>query len=206
VKLIGSLLARTKAGKLRAARTLGEKDLCRLQDELFALGVDAIEPLGECLAHAGRGPALEVLERLANDAHLDRYLALLRSPNPAIVSGVVRVLAASRTLDARLLLDAIDGAELPRSVLDPLIRAHFDALPAHEFATRLVGASRDVQQSMVRALDRRQPNPPGHAALFDHEDSWLRAAARFVACPCPARSPRSSACCAIPRSRSGSRR
>ena len=186
MKFLGSLLARSKAGKLRAARSLTEKDLRHLQDELVALGSDAIEPLGECLAHAeARGPALEVLERLASDARLDRYLMLLRSPNPAVVSGIVRVLAASRALDARLLLDELDGAELPRAVLDPLVRAHFDELPAHEFAARLVASSRDVQQSMVRALDHADnPNlAPAMLPLLEHEDSWLRAtAARFVAC------------------------
>src|SRR5262245_20336785 len=100
MNLVHQLLAQRGVRKLRGAGTLSPAALKQLQDDLADLGEVAIAPLTTCLGDgASRGPALEVLEQLLSDETLETYLDALTEPNPAVVSGISKVLAQSRRYD-----------------------------------------------------------------------------------------------------------
>jgi eukaryotic-like serine/threonine-protein kinase len=178
MKLVDGFIARKRAERLRSAREMSEIDLRRLQDELVARGVSAIEPVSECLSHGdARGPALEVLDRLVSDATLDDFLDLLASANSTVVSGISRVLCSSRKFTPRRLLTRIRTAPLPRLAFEPVLREHVASLPIPEIASMLPGLPREGQLLLLSVLDRSQDPSFGLmlAPLLKHEDPWLRA-------------------------------
>ena len=178
MKFVDTFLAQTRVRKLRSARSLSETDLKRLMDDLAALGPSAIQPLSECLSHGeARAPAMEVLNRLVSDQTIDRFLDLLSSPNPTVVSGASRVLCTSRNFNPRRILDAFSAATPAKSVLEPILREHAGSLPVSEIVSRLPGAARDGQIVLLRTLERNaDPNLVlCLVPLLKHEDSWLRA-------------------------------
>src|SRR5262245_20939448 len=97
MNLVHQLLAQRGVRRLKTAGTLSPAALKQLQDDLVGLGVVAVAPLTTLLADASaREHAIEVLDQLLSDETLETYIDILSEPNPAVVSGVSRVLAASR--------------------------------------------------------------------------------------------------------------
>ena len=155
MKIVDDFLARRRAQKLRVARSLPPAELAHLIDELVAAGPGAMPALSECLSHGeARAPALEALDRLLTDATFERFLDLLCSPNPTVVSGAARVLSASRRFDARRLLKALAEPKPAKSVLEPILREHVAAIPIGEMVAMLPGLSREGQAVLLRLLDR----------------------------------------------------
>src|SRR5207245_3350047 len=100
MNLVHQLLAQRGVRKLRGAGALTPAAKKQLLDDLVGLGAYAVGPLTTCLRdQEAREPALEVLDRLLTDETLETYLDALAEPDPAVVSGITRVLATNHRYD-----------------------------------------------------------------------------------------------------------
>ena len=122
MNLVKHLKAGKLAQRLRAARALAPEELQGIQSELELVGPAAIQSLFDCLSHGeARGPALEVLDKLLSDRTLDVFLEGLGSKNPAVVSGVTKLLAGSKNYDPSSLVHLLAENRLHRGSLETIL-------------------------------------------------------------------------------------
>ncbi|MEP7027294.1 MAG: HEAT repeat domain-containing protein [Candidatus Eisenbacteria bacterium] len=178
MKFVDHLIADHRAQKLRAARSLPQEELVRLQDELVRMGAPAIDAVVACLGHGeARGPAMEILHRMLAEDTLGAFLLRLASPNPAVVSAIGRVLASSGNYDARRLLALLAEPVPPKSVLEPILLARADEALAAAMITLLPGLPRESQSIGIRILEQLDECGLGASLvpLLADGDPWLRA-------------------------------
>ncbi len=177
MKLVQQLRAGRFIQKLKASRTLAPEAVAEARERLVALGPDALSAVFECLGHGdARGPAMEVLGRLLTDETLPAYIDALTSPNPAVVSGVTRVLGQGRGYDPAPFLDLLADPTLPKPVVEAVLAEQAAHMPAHRLVSALPGLSKDARGVVFRLLERRVDAGaiPAMLELVGHEDQWMR--------------------------------
>jgi serine/threonine-protein kinase len=180
MNLVHQLLAQRGVRKLRGAGALSPAALKQLQDDLVGLGEVAVLPLTTCLRdQASREAALEVLDKLLTDQTLDAYLDALAEPDPAVVSGISRVLAASRRYDPVKLLRLLGDPHVSKSVVEHILTEQGTALPLDKLLFVLPDLGRDGQIIVFRLLDKRaDPSAvPSLLPLLSHADHQVRTSA-----------------------------
>src|SRR5262249_55477798 len=139
--------------KLRTAGALTPAAKKQLQDDLVGLGAVAVLPLTTCLRdQSARESALEVLDRLLTDDTLESYLEALGESDPAVVSGVSRVLATSRRYDPVKLLRLLTDPSVSKSVVEHILTEQGPALPLDKLLFVLPDVGRDGQIVIFRLL------------------------------------------------------
>ena len=185
MSLLSHFLAERRVQKLKMARGMTEAGLSKLQDEIFEMGPGAIPALFESLSHGDARPAsLSVLKRLLSPSTLDTYLTALASPNPAIVSGVTRVLSESPDCPAAGLISALTRPGISRNTLEAILTAHADRLPLDRALSDLALYPREIQALVMRLLERSATaaHVPQVVSLLQSDDPWTRTgAARILA-------------------------
>ena len=188
MNLVHKLLAQRGARRLRTARSLSADALQRLKDELIGYGPSAVPAVIECLGDAeARVPAMDVLGRLLTDGNLESYIDALSHPDPAIATGVARVIASGRGFDASRLLTALGDARIPKSVIESILHEQAAALPLDQLVFALPDMARDGQLMLFRLLEKRADptSIPALSPLLAHPDPQIRLSAtrllsRFV--------------------------
>ncbi len=185
MKLVSQFLAERKAQKLKSALSLSAVELTKVKLELVEMGPSVIRPLMECLSHGEARPAaLEVLERMLDPSTLDLYLDALASPNPAIVSGIARVMGSSDRYDPARLLPSLGEKRVSRPVLESILNEKSSQLPAEMLLAGLAEAGRDEQVILFRLLEKsaNQSHASNLIPLLQNPDPWVRmCAVRLVA-------------------------
>ena len=177
MNLVHQLLAQRGVRKLKGAGALTPAALKQLQDDLVGLGAVAVSPLTTCLRdQTARGPALEVLEQLLSDETLDAYVDSLSEGDPAVVSGISRVLATSRRYDPVKLLPLLSDSAVSKSVVEHILTEQGTALPLDKLLFLLPDLARDGQILVFRLLDKRaDPSMvPSLLPLLTHPDPQVR--------------------------------
>ena len=178
--LLSHFLAERRIQKLRSAQSLDETALRKLQDELTEMGPCAIPALLESLSHGAARPAvMVVLGRLLGPETAPVLVAALASPNPAIVSGVSRLLSDSHAYPAAALLPALTLPGVSRTTLEAILAAQGDRFPIDRVASDLETYSRETQAMLMRFLERNATaaHAPHVARLVRSEDPRIRASA-----------------------------
>lgn len=185
MSLLSHFLAERRVQKLKTAQSLNETALSKLQDELAGMGPSAIPALLEALSHGEARPAaLAVLSRLLTASTANVFVAALASPNPAIVSGVSRVLSDSHGYPAEELLPALSLPRASRSMLESILAAQAERLPLDRLLADMNGYSRETQAMIMRFLERSAvaAHVPEIARLLHSDDPRIRgSAARILA-------------------------
>ncbi|HEV8481181.1 MAG TPA: HEAT repeat domain-containing protein [Candidatus Eisenbacteria bacterium] len=177
MNLVHQLLAQRGVRKLKGAGALTPVALKQLKDDLVGLGASAVAPLTTCLRDAvARGPALEVLEQLLSDQTLELYIDALSEPDPAVVSGVSRVLATSHRYDPAKLLPLLSDPSVSKSVLEHILHEQGAALPLDKLLFVLPNLGRDGQIVVFRLVEKRaDPSAvPSLLPLLAHPDHQVR--------------------------------
>ena len=153
MELLDTLLAKRLAGKLRSARCLSAGALERIENELVELGPPAIDCVKQCLSHGdARTPAMRVLDRLLSKDTLEGYLQALSSPNPAVASGVGKVLSRNRNYDAFRLVGLLAGSSTPKPTLEAILREQADRIPPAHILQVFPQLGKDGQAVAFRFL------------------------------------------------------
>jgi len=178
----GKILHQLKTGrqvqKLKAADQ-DEATLRTAKDELVNMGIPALEPVFECLSHGeARVHAMEILDRLLSEASLGHYLEALRSPNPAVVSGVAQVLSKNGNYDASRLVALLSDPSFHKSVIEGVLWARVDTIPARRLILLVPEVSKDARAVVFRLLEKVADNDTVDDLidLVSHEDWWVRQA------------------------------
>jgi serine/threonine-protein kinase len=177
MNLVHQLLAQRGVRKLKGAGGLTPTALKQLQDDLVGLGAGAVLPLTACLRdQVARGPALEVLEQLLSDDTLEHFVDALSEHDPAVVSGVSRILATSRRYDPVKLLPLLSDPSVAKSVVEHILAEQGTALPLDKLLFILPDLGRDGQIVVFRLLDKRaDPSVvPSLIPLLTHADHQVR--------------------------------
>lgn len=181
MKLVSQLLAQRRVHKLKDADSLSPPALEQLTNELVEMGSSAVPPLIDCLSRTeARAPAMEVLDRLLDDATLDTYMdAMSSSSDPAIVRGVADVLAKNRRYDATRLLSLLTKPGISKPMLERLLQEKSSEIPSSRMMLALPDLARDGQAVVFRALEKRTDlgQISGLLALLVHQDPWIRSSA-----------------------------
>jgi serine/threonine-protein kinase len=180
MNLVHQLLAQRGVRKLRGAGALTPAALKQLQDDLVGLGEVAVLPLTTCLRdQTAREPAIEVLDRLLSDETLESYLDALAEHDPAVVSGISRVLATSRRFDPVKLLRLLSDPHVSKSVVEHILSQQGTALPLDKLLFVLPDLGRDGQIIVFRLLDKRADPTvvPKLIPLLTHADHQVRTSA-----------------------------
>ena len=181
--LLSHFLAERRVQRLKSAQSLDEATLRSLQDELVTHGASVIPALLESLSHGEARPAsLAVLERLLSPETADTFVRALGSPNPAIVSGVSRILCESKNCPAVALLPALSQPGVSRNTLETILVARMENLPIERIVSEMDAYSRETQAMLMRAFERSLPE--AHCAailpLTRGEDVRIRASAARI--------------------------
>ena len=178
----GKLLHQLKTGrqvqKLKAAEQ-DELTLRAARDELVSMGVPALEPVFECLSHGeARSHAMDILDRLLTEASLGHYLEALRSPNPAVVSGVAQVLSKNGNYDASRLVSLLSDPSFHKSVIESILWARVETIPARRLILLVPEVSKDARAVVFRLLEKvaDADTVDDLIDLVSHEDWWVRQA------------------------------
>jgi len=177
MNLVHQLLAQRGVRKLKGAGALTPAALKQLQDDLVGLGASAVAPLTTCLRDAiARGPALDVLEQLLSDQTLESFVDALAEPDPAVVSGISRVLATSHRYDPAKLLPLLSDPSVSKSVLEHVLHEQGAALPLDKLLFVLPDLGRDGQIVVFRLVEKRaDPSAvPSLLPLLSHPNHQVR--------------------------------
>ena len=177
-KLLHQLKTGRQVQKLKAVDQ-DEGTLRAAKDELVNMGIPALDSVFECLSHGeARSHAMEVLDRLLNEASLGHYLEALRSPNPAIVSGVGQVLSKNGNYDASRLVALLSDPSFHKSVIEGVLWARVDTIPARRLILLVPEVSKDARAVVFRLLEKVADTDTVDDLidLVSHEDWWVRQA------------------------------
>jgi len=164
--------------KLKAAEQ-DDATLRTAKDELVNMGVPALEPVFECLSHGeARRHAMEILDRLLSEASLGHYLEALRSPNPAIISGVAQVLSRNSNYDASRMVSLLSDPSFHKSVIESVLWARVESIPARRLILLVPEVSKDARAVVFRLLEKVADSDTVDDLidLVSHEDWWVRQA------------------------------
>ena len=178
--ILDRIQATRKVTKLRESKGLDARALADLQAGLVAMGPAVIPSVLECLGNGdARGPAIEVLGTLLTNQSVSLYLDALSSPNPAISSGVARVLARSRSYDPTRVLPLLAATRPNKSVLESILREQTAAIPPPRILQIFPKLEKDGQAVAFRLLEKTQNEVilPGLMQLLGHPDWWVRMSA-----------------------------
>jgi serine/threonine-protein kinase len=159
------------------APDLDDETAASLKRRLVATGPSVIRPLLDVLGHGGaRGPALEVLADLLRDDTLPAYIGALGSPNPAVVSGISRILGSGRRYDPSALLSALENGVAPRTALEPVLDAQKERISPKVLIERVPEVSRSTRAAFLRLLHDIADDSivADMTRLLSDEDWWLR--------------------------------
>ena len=179
MKLIHQLKTGRQVQKLKTAADHDEDTLRSAKDELVRMGEPSLEPVFECLSHGeARGHAIEILDRLLGETTLGHYLEALRSPNPAVVSGVSQVLSRSPNYDPTRLVALLSDPSFHKSVIESILWARVEAIPARRLILLVPEVSKDARAVVFRLLEKVADKDAVDDLidLVGHEDWWVRQA------------------------------
>jgi eukaryotic-like serine/threonine-protein kinase len=177
-----NFLNQLKTGRqIQRLKTAGQDEVAvrAAKDELVRMGVPALEPVFECLSHGeARLHAMEVLDRLLSEATLGHYLEALRSPNPAVVSGVAQVLSKSSAYDPSRLVALLADPSFHKSVIESILWARVESIPARRLILLIPEVSKDARAVVFRLLEKvaSADTVDDLVDLVSHEDWWVRQA------------------------------
>ncbi len=192
LRILQQLKAGRQVERLKQARNLTPAELATAKEELLAFGPSSIPPLIECLSHGeARGPAIEVLEKLAGKETLRTYVEALMSRNPAVVSGITKALEKSKALDPHLLLEYLADPSVPKAALDAILTAHFPALDRRRLIDLLPVLGKEGRAVVFRLLEKNldQTTVLRLLTLLSHPDWSLRVFAARLLAQSPTRPP-----------------
>ena len=176
-----NFVSRLKAGrcvqKLKASTPPSPEEIEEVKVRLRELGEDAIRPLLESLGHGvARGPAMDVLESLLSDDTLAVFVEALASPNPAVVSGVTKVLARTKHYQAFPLVELLGDASLPKAALEAVLFEKAKEIPSWRLVEAIPDLPRDSRTVVFRLLERATDESAVEpmVALLEHEDWSVR--------------------------------
>jgi eukaryotic-like serine/threonine-protein kinase len=178
----GKLLHQLKTGRQVQKLKTADQDegtLRAARDELVSMGVPALEAVFECLSHGeARIHAMDILDRLLNEASLGHYLEALRSPNPAVVSGVAQVLSKNGNYDASRLVSLLSDPSFHKSVIESVLWARVETIPARRLILLVPEVSKDARAVVFRLLEKvaDADTVDDLIDLVAHEDWWVRQA------------------------------
>jgi serine/threonine-protein kinase len=148
------------------------------------MGVGAIDPVLECLSHGeARGHAMDVLANLLTEESLGHFLEALRSPNPAMVSGVAQVLSKHRGYDASRLVALLSDPSFNKSVIESILWAQVETLSARRLIMLIPEVNKDARTVVFRLLEKTADAGIVNdlIGLLSHDDWWVRqSAARLL--------------------------
>jgi HEAT repeat protein len=174
------IVDRLKTSKhLRTLKTSGASaaSLAEAKAALVATGPSALSSLFELLTHReARAPVLELLEKLLKNSTLNRYVEALASPERAVREGVVAVLKSCRTYDAMDLLPFLLQPEVPKTILEDILKDRVEGLSARHLLAALPDFPRETRQLVFRLLEERKDSSAGNEVrhLAVHDDWWIR--------------------------------
>ena len=175
--LFQRMQAKRRTAKLRDAKQMDAAALSELQNALVQMGAPVIPPVLECLGHGdARGPAMEVLGRLLNNDTLPMFLAALVSPNPAVSSGVTRVLASSRHYDPTRVLVLLAQDQPSKSAIEGILRDQAAVISPARILQLFPKLEKDGQAVVFRLLEKTENDSVLHdlIRLLANEDWWVR--------------------------------
>jgi serine/threonine-protein kinase len=119
---------------------------------------------------------LELLEKLLKNSTLNRYVEALASPERAVREGVVAVLKSGRTYDAMDLLPFLLQPEVPKTILEDILKDRVEGLSARHLLAALPDFPRETRQLVFRLLEERKDSSAGNEVrhLAVHDDWWIR--------------------------------
>ena len=177
MKVLSHFLAEHRIKKLKSAKSLDEAALKKLQAELVDMGPVTIPALLELLSHGEARPAaLEILTPLLGPTTVGSFVGALASPNPAIVSGVSRLLSESRAYPAAELLAALSLPGVSRNTLGAILTAQSARLPVDRLMGEMEGYSRETQAMLLRFFEHSATagHAQGLARLLKSSDARIR--------------------------------
>jgi len=163
--------------RLRRAEVPSPETLRPTQDRLIALGSAAVEPVMECLAHGvARGPAQVVLDSLLDCDSLPRYMEAMGSRNPAVASGVAKVLARNANYDPARLLDLIEDPSVSRPNLEEVLIAQSKRLRSRDVLARVAEVGSEGRVLVLRVLEKIADLGlvPDLVRMLENPDWWVR--------------------------------
>ena len=180
MEILNRIQAKRRAAKLRESRYMSAEALEELQASLVEMGAPAIPSLLECLGHGdARRPAIDVLDKLVTNETLPTFLSSLVSPNPAVSSGVTRVLAKNRHYDPVRILTLLGEDGTPKSAIETILRDQTTALPPARILQLFPKLEKDGQAVAFRLLEKTENDAvvPDLVHLLESEDWWVRMSA-----------------------------
>jgi eukaryotic-like serine/threonine-protein kinase len=192
LRILQQLKASRHVDRLKQARNLTPAELAAAQEELLSFGAGSIQPLIECLSHGeARGPAIEVLEKLASKDTLRIYVEALMSRNPAVVSGITKALEKTKALDPHQLLEYLADPSVPKAALDSILTVHFPALDRRRLIDLLPVLGKEGRAVVYRLLERNldQATVLRLLTLLSHPDWSLRVFGARLLAQSPQRPP-----------------
>jgi len=177
MKILNQLKAARHVGKLRSARSLAPEALAEVQEQLVQMGPGAIPAVLECLSHGeARDAAMEILLRLLSDDTLDIYLEALGSTNPAVVTGVTKVLAKGHGYDVSRIVGLLADPTLSKPNLESILWEQIDSLAPRRLIGLVPELGKEARAVIFRLLEKTADETilPDLVTLVDHEEWWIR--------------------------------
>ncbi|UCE03765.1 MAG: HEAT repeat domain-containing protein [Candidatus Latescibacterota bacterium] len=178
MNLVKKFQAGRFVAKLKSARGLTPEQQAELKRQIVSSGASALDAVMSCLSHGdARNLAMEVLDELLTDDTLGLYIQALSSTNPAIVSGVTKVLSRSTRYTQSTLLPYLAEGGVPKSALATILLEQAEAIaPQQILAAFHSFGKKDVRVVLMKLLDKRLDAKTGGELLplLQDEDWWLR--------------------------------
>ena len=177
MKFLNQFKAGRQIQKLKTSRSQIPEAVEAVVEQLVRMGPSAVEPVLECLSHGeAREPALEVLDRLLTDETLDHYLEALRSPNPAVVSGVTKILSSAKSYDVSRILDLLWDKSFSKATLESLLGEQLDRISPRRLVGLIPELGKDARAVVFRLLEKTPDETitSDMVRLLDHEDWSVR--------------------------------
>jgi serine/threonine-protein kinase len=144
-KLLESVLAHEPASPERAEATA----------RLKQLGRRAVPHLIRAFRGSQGSDALVTLLRpLVDEASLAHFTRALGDPDPRVVAGVTRVLAAARRYDPNSLLDLFADPQIPKAALVEILVAHKESVKIGRLLSLLDAADKEARAALFRLVDQ----------------------------------------------------
>jgi eukaryotic-like serine/threonine-protein kinase len=177
MNVIKRMQANRYARQLQSSQELTPTAISEAQNQLLALGPDAIRSILESLhGEPARGPALQVLERLVSNTTLPAFVAALRSPDAAVVESATNALSQSQGYDPTQLLPLFGDQAVSKARVESILSARMKAIQPRTLLQLLPDMSRDARGSVFRLLEKRADSSiVGEAVrMAVHTEWWLR--------------------------------